>query len=237
MYSVIAQDIIGTPRFAYVYLGSALYLLASQIIVGVSWVVVEDREQYRVAKQIYTAPINGYTYLLGRGMARFLVSILSVCVTIPFGILAFGIPVSLGGIHLSLLAISTLLGLVAMAALGIIIGAYTMQITRQVFSVGDVMAGALYLLTGAVFPIDVLPAVLRPLSYLLPSTYWLELARRALLGDAAFRFQSLSDLSDSALLTILAGMALLFVLASIFIYRWSMWRAKERGIVDLESNY
>jgi ABC-2 type transport system permease protein len=78
MYSVIARDIIGTPYFAYVYLGGALYLLAGQIVVGVSWVVVEDREQYRVAKQIYTAPIDEYAYLMGRGLARFAVSVMSV---------------------------------------------------------------------------------------------------------------------------------------------------------------
>lgn len=237
MYSVIAQDIIGTPRFAYVYLGSALFLLASQIIVGISWVVVEDREQYRVAKQIYTSPISGYTYLLGRGVARFAVSILSVMVTIPFGVLAFGIPIHLPAIDIPLLFISTLLGLAAMAAFGIIVGAYTMQITKQVFSVGDVLAGALYLLTGAVFPIDVLPEFVRPLAYVLPSSYWLELARRAFLGNERVRFQSLSELSDAALVAILAVMCLLFVMASLIMYRWSLHRARQRGILDLESNF
>jgi ABC-2 type transport system permease protein len=237
MYSVIAQDIIGTARFAYVYMGSALFLLASQIIVGISWVVVEDREQYRVAKQIYTSPINGYTYLLGRGIARFAVSILSVCVTIPFGVLVFGIPITLNGINFPLLAVSTILGLAAMAALGIIVGSYTMQVTKQIFSVGDVLAGALYLLTGAVFPIDVLPEFLRPLGYALPSTYWLELSRRSLLGGELVRFQSLSDLDDGTLLLILGGMSLLFIVVSIFIYLWSMRRAKDRGVLDLESNF
>lgn len=236
MYSIIAQDIIGTPFFAYVYLGSALYLLANQIVVGVSWVVIEDREQYRVAKQIHTAPISGYAYLLGRGLARFAVSVLSVSITIPFGVLAFGLPVTWASIQVPLLLVSTLLGLTAMAALGVMIGAYTLQITRQVFSVGDALSGALYLLTGAVFPIDLLPEFLRPLSYALPTTYWLELARRALVAEPV-AFQSVSALSTEALLAILAAMAAAFVIASGFVFRWSMRIAKERGVLDMETNY
>lgn len=236
MYSVIARDIIGTPYFAYVYLGGALYLLAGQIVVGVSWVVVEDREQYRVAKQIYTAPIDEYAYLMGRGLARFIVGVLSVSITIPFGIIVFGLPVTLTEIDVALFVVSTLLGLVAMAGLGVVIGSYTYQITRQPFSIGDTVSGALYLLTGAVFPIDLLPEFLRPLSYALPSTYWLELARRALISDPV-PFQAISSLNTETLLLILVGMAVLFVIASVVVFRWSMRVAKERGVLDMESNY
>jgi ABC-2 type transport system permease protein len=227
---------IGTPFFAYVYIGSALYLLASQIIVGVSWVVIDDREHYRVAKQIHTAPISAYAYWLGRGIARFGVSVLSVSLTIPFGIIAFGLPVQWGNIDFILLIVSTLLGLVAMAAFGVIIASYTLQITRQVFSVGDTVSAALYLLSGAAFPIDLIPDVLRPLSYVLPSTYWLELARRALVNEPV-AFQSISSMSTTTLLTILAGMSVVFVILSIIVFRYSMRVAKDRGVLDMETNY
>ncbi len=236
MYSVIAQDILGTPFFAYVYLGGALYLLAGQIVVGVSWVVIEDREHYRVAKQIYTAPVNSYAYLLGRGIARFAVSVLSVSITIPLGVLVFRLPVTWSAIDFPLLIVSTLLGLIAMAALGVIIGSYTYQITRQAFSVGDTLNGVFYLLTGAVFPIELLPEVLRPLGYLLPSTYWLELARRALIPQPV-AFQAISSLNTETLLAILAGMAVVFAVLSVVVFIWSMRLAKERGVLDVETNY
>lgn len=236
MYSVIARDIIGTPFFAYVYLGGALYLLASQIVVGISLVVIEDREHYRVAKQIYSAPVNSYAYLLGRGLARFVVGAIAVSLTIPFGVWVFGLPVTWGSIDFALLLFCTLLGLVGMAALGVIIGAYTYQVTRQAFSVGETLTGAFYLLTGAVFPIDLLPEFLRPLSYALPSTYWLELARRALVREPV-PYQAISSLSTETLLAILAGMAFLFVLASFFVFRWSVRVAKERGVLDVETDY
>jgi ABC-2 type transport system permease protein len=44
------------------------------------------------------------------------------------------------------------------------------------------IAGVLYLLSGVVFPVSQLPPWLRPLSLALPTTYWLEGMRRALLG-------------------------------------------------------
>src|SRR5262249_16226803 len=60
------------------------------------------------------------------------------------------------------------------------------------------VAGALYLLSGAVFPLDVLPGWLRGLGMALPPTYWLEGVRRSLLGTAG-RPSQLSDWSHADL--------------------------------------
>ena len=46
----------------------------------------------------------------------------------------------------------------------------------------EAVAGALYLMSGVVFPIGVLPPCLQAVSLVLPTTYWLEGMRRALLG-------------------------------------------------------
>ena len=62
MYSVITGGATGQPIFAYIYLGNALYIMVAMVITGVSWTIIDDREHYRVAKQLHTAPINYYTY-------------------------------------------------------------------------------------------------------------------------------------------------------------------------------
>ena len=54
---------------------------------------------------------------------------------------------------------------------------------RHFWSVGEAVSGAMYLFTGAIFPLDVLPVWLRWIGFLFPVTYWLEAARRALLGS------------------------------------------------------
>lgn len=237
MYSVITDGALEQPLFAYIYLGNALYLIVGQLVSGISNAVVEDRELYRMMKQIHTAPMNSYAYMLGRGVARAVVGGISVLITIGFGILLFPLPITLGGIDWPLLIVSSLFGLTAIAALGIILAAVNMVIPRHLGQIGDTVAGALYVVSGAIFPLDVLPSWLQPLGYAFPVTYWLEAARRALLGPDAARFPSLANFSNTDLVTVLALGAIGMTSLSILIYRWALFEAKERGVIDMETSY
>ena len=237
MYSVITDGALEQPIFAYIYLGNALYLIVGQLVSGVANAVVEDRELYRMMKQLHTAPINGYTYLLGRGVSRAIVGGVSVLITIAFGKLFFPLPLTLASVDWPLLLVSSAVGLTAIAALGVIIGAINMVIPRHIGMLGDAIAGALFVVSGAIFPLDVLPSWLQPLGYAFPVTYWLEAARRALLGPQAARFPSLSAFSDADLVSILALSTVALTLISIAIYRWAIFEAKERGVIDMETSY
>jgi ABC-2 type transport system permease protein len=237
MYSVITNGATQEPIFGYIYLGNALYILVGQVISGVSWSVFEDRERYRMMKQIHTTPMDGYFYLLGRGVARLLAGSVSVIITIGFGILVFHLPISLTGSNWTLFFASTALGVISLACMGLIVGGLSMMMARHFDSVGDMIAGALYLFTGAIFPLDVLPAFLRPIGFVLPVTYWLELARRALLGPNAAKFPTLAGLTDWQLMGILGAMTLGLVVFSVIFYRWMFLRAKANGMIDMESSY
>lgn len=237
MYSIITQGAFQEPIFPYIYLGNALYILVGVVITGVSWAIIDDREHYRMAKHLYTAPLNGYSYLFGRGVARLIIGAISVLITIGFGVIAFKLPIRLATINWPLLITSTALGVTSLAALGLIIGAWTMTMARHFWSVGEAVAGGMYLFTGAIFPLDILPAWLRWIGFLFPVTYWLEAARRALLGPGAAGFQTFAELSNAALLGILAGFAVVLVVGSTHFYRWALHTAKDRGLVDMESGY
>ncbi len=237
MYSVITGAAFQQPIFPYIYLGNALYMLVGQIITGVSWAIIDDREHYRMAKHLYTAPINGYAYLFGRGVARIIIGAISVVITIAFGVFAFKLPVVLSGIDWGLLLVSLAFGIVALAALGLLIGAWTMTMARHFWSVGEALSAGMYLFAGAIFPLDVLPAWLRWIGYLFPVTYWLELSRRALLGQAALGFQTFSAWSNASLLGVLVGFTVVLTLGSIRFYRWALNRAKDEGMLDMETGY
>lgn len=237
MYSVITDNALEQPIFAYIYLGNALYLIVIQLVGGVGNAVVEDRELYRMMKQLHTTPLNGYTYLLGRGVARGIVGAISVVITIGFGMLLFPLPIALAGIDWALLLVSSAVGLTSIAALGVIIGSLNLLIPRHIGMLGDAVAGALYVFSGAIFPLDVLPTWLQPLGYVFPVTYWLEAARRALLGPSAARFPTLTSFSNGDLLGILAVSTVVLVTISILFYRWAIAEAKERGVIDMESSY
>ena len=43
----------------------------------------------------------------------------------------------------------------------------------------EAIAGALYLVSGAIFPVDILPSFVQPIAYAFPTTWWLEASRRA----------------------------------------------------------
>ncbi len=237
MYAVITASAFEDPMFAYIYLGNALYILVGMVITGVSWAIIDDREHYRVAKHLYTSPMNGYTYLFGRGVARLIIGTVSVLITIGFGIVVFDLPIHLGSVDWPLLLSGTALGIAAIAGMGLIMGAWTMTMARHFWSVGDAVAGAMYLFSGAIFPLDILPVWLRWIGFLLPVTYWLEAARRALLGPDAAGFTTLAFLSNQALLAILAGFTVVLLIGSAYFYRWALHTSKEKGLLDMESGY
>src|SRR3970282_2262896 len=57
MYGVITGGDFSAPLFSYILLGNAFYIYVGQIMSGISWAVIEDREHYRTMKHRYIAPI------------------------------------------------------------------------------------------------------------------------------------------------------------------------------------
>ncbi len=237
MYLIISRSVTREPIFAYIYIGNAFYIFVGGVITGVSWAVIDDREHYGTLKYIYCSPIPYMVYLLGRGVARLLTSSMAVAITLGFGLVALGLPVVLSQINLPLFLVSLVLGIVSLAFIGLFLGALTLLLPRHAWNVGDATAGALYLFSGAVFPLTVLPAWLRPISLGLPVTYWLELIRRALLRSTASAFPTLAGYSEAQLLGILAGMTALYGAAALLFFRWAEDRARQRGLFDVETQF
>jgi len=99
------------------------------------------------------------------------------------------------------------------------------------------VSGVLFLFSGAIYPLDVLPAWLQPVGFAIPITYWLELMRRSLIGSVAQAFPTLAGFSNLQLLGILVGLSAAFGVASIFVFRACDKRARERGLIDRTTNY
>lgn len=237
MYAVITHADFAAPLFAYIYLGNAFYMYVGAVMTGVSWAVIDDREHYRTLKYIYTAPINYLAYLLGRGMARVLTGSISVFITIVCGVLFLSLPISAEQINLPLFIVTLVLGIVMLALMGVVLAGITLLIAHHAGYLGDATAGALYLFSGAIFPLDVLPEFVRPLGYLMPITYWLELLRRSLVGSVAQAFPTLTSWSNTELFATLLGLTILFGALSLGVFRWCDWRARELGLIDRVTNY
>lgn len=237
MYNVVAQTGPGDPIFAYIYLGNTFYIYVGAVMAGTSFSILDDRERYRTLKYIYIAPLNVPVYLIGRAVARFVIGTIAVVVTLGAGVLFFGLPVRVFQIDWPLFALSMALGLAAMLAMGIMLGSWTLTIRNEPWFLGEAVAAALFLFSGAIFPIDILPRWLQPLGLALPMSYWLELLRRSLLGDGAAAFPTFAALSNGQLLLVLAGMTVALGALAALTFRHFDRVARDRGLIDIVSNY
>lgn len=237
MYSVITQGDFESPVFAYIYIGNAFYIYVGAVMNGVSWAIIDDREHYKTLKYMYVAPINIPFYLIGRGVARMLIGTISVTITLLFGIVFLKLPVTLAGINWPLFIATLLIGLVMLAVMGLFLAGITLMIANHVWFLGEAVAGALYVFSGAIFPLEVLPAWLQPIGFLIPITYWLELIRRALVGDIAAAFPTLAGLNNLQLIGIVVGLTVVLTLLAVVVFRWCEHQARERGLIDAVTNY
>lgn len=237
MYGVISGGNFDSPLFTYIFLGNAFYIYVGSVMTGVSWAVIDDREHYRTLKYIYIAPLRIPLYLIGRGMARVLTGTVAVIITLLAGLLFLNLRIEFSAINWPLLLLTLLLGVAMLAMLGLILAGVTLQIANHVWFIGDAVAGALYLFSGAIFPLDVLPIWLRPIGFMMPLAYWLELLRRSLVGDIAEAFPTFTQLSDLQLFGILVAMTLAFGVLAVVVFRWCDHRAREKGLIDMVTNY
>ncbi|MBA4419833.1 MAG: hypothetical protein C0391_01665 [Anaerolinea sp.] len=237
MYGVITNNQFGSPVFAYLFIGNAFYQYVANVMVGVSWAIVDDREHYCTLKYLYVSPISIPYYLMGRGVARVLITTFSVFIIMVVGVAFLHIPFNPAQINWPLFVLSLVIGIIMLAMLGLLLAGVTLRMAQYSFNIGDSVAGALYLFSGAIFPLEVLPAFLRPLGYIMPISYWLELIRRSLVGGVAESFPTFAAISDVNLLLILAALSVLFGVVSVWAWKKFDWEARERGLLDQTNNY
>jgi ABC-2 type transport system permease protein len=237
MYRVVATTGTDHPLYAYIYLGNAFYIYVAAVMAGASYSLLDDRERYRMLKYLYIAPINIPAYMFGRGVARFIIGTLAVVVTLLAGALFFGVPLNPFTIDWPMFLAALALGILCLALMGIVIGGWTMTIRNEPWFIGDAVAAALYLFSGAIFPITILPPFLQWIGFALPLTYWLELIRRALLGTDSLAFPALAAFSNAQLFAILGGLTLAFGSIAFFSFRYFERVAREKGLLDAVSNF
>jgi ABC-2 type transport system permease protein len=186
---------------------------------------------------MYVAPIQIPVYLMGRGVARFITGTFAVIITFVAGILFLHLPFDPAKADWGLFFVSLFVGIIMLAMLGVLLGSLSLVLVYHAGFLGEAVSGALYVFSGAIFPLTILPPVMQFIGYLMPTTYWLELIRRALIGNVAQAFPTLQGLTNAQLLEILVALSLAFGLLSIIVFRICNRRAIDRGLIDRTTNY
>jgi ABC-2 type transport system permease protein len=250
MYQVIAGGQRG-DYFNYLYLSNAFFVLVIDTMSGLAWTIMDDRENYKMLKYIYTSPARKFSYLVGRAVAKISLGLLTSVVLLAAGLLFLGLKLDFARIEWGWLAVYFPLGMLSLVGLGIVLAGVALVIARHGGAIGEVTAGSLLLFSGAYFPVDVLPPVVREISLGVPITYWLEGMRRALNGGVltvttkatdgtstvAPISPALASLDNWQLLAILAVSALVSVIVAVVFFRWVENQAKERGMIDRLTGY
>ena len=172
MYQVIAGGQRGS-YFNYLYVSNAFFVLVIQTMSGLAWTIIDDRENYKMLKYIYTSPARKFSYLIGRAVAKISLGLMTTVILLVVGVLFLGLTLDLGNIEWGWLVLYFPLGMVSLVGMGIVLAGVALVIARHGAAIGEVTAGSLLLFSGAYFPIDVLPAVLQTISLCVPITYWL----------------------------------------------------------------
>ncbi|HVM23862.1 MAG TPA: ABC transporter permease [Candidatus Limnocylindrales bacterium] len=218
----------GQEFLQFLIVGAALWNVVYGVMAGLVQSILEDRERYRMIKYVVVTPSSLFPFLLGRSLARVGVSLVAVVLTLAVGVLFLGVELRP---NLLILVPATVLGLTAVMALGIFMAGWCLQLRQEAWSYPEAIAGALYLISGAIFPIDVLPAVLHPVALASPTTWWLEASRRGLVDHGSPGM--LGQLSDAAVFGFLVLSTAIAVPLALAAFRWFMRRARQAGLLDM----
>jgi ABC-2 type transport system permease protein len=237
IYATATGGNFAAPVFTYIYLGNAFYLYVGAVMTGMAYAVIDDRERYQMLRSVYTAPVDVRFYLIGRGVARFVTGTVAVGITVLAGVLFLHVSVHALAVNWPLFVASLVLGVAMLASLGLMLAGLVLLLGHLSWSIGDAVAGALYLFSGAIFPLEALPRALRPIGLALPLTYWLELVRRGLVGHVAQAFPTFAGTSDARLLVVLALQTIVTGTIAVLVFGRCDAVAKERGLIDRTTNY
>jgi len=175
----------------------ATFLMLSSVIAA-SLSIVREKER-RTIEQIMVSPIKPFELIAGKTAPYILICILTMATTLLLAYLLFGI-VNRGS-YLTL-SLATLLFLFASLGQGMIISALTnsQQVALQVATITTLLPSIV--LSGLVFPIKNMPAIIQTLTLLIIPRHFVSVLRGVIIRGA-----DLSDLWQSFLAMFLIGLA------------------------------
>ncbi|MCL4467269.1 MAG: ABC transporter permease [Chloroflexi bacterium] len=147
-------------------------VLQFQSLILTAFAVVRERERGTL-EQLIVSPVKPWELLLGKITPFVLISFWNVGVATTLGLLWFHI--EFNGSLLLLLALSVVF-LVGSLGLGLLVSTVSHTQTQAIQMSMFILLPAI-MLSGMIFPLENMPALLRAISYLLPLTYFLRILR------------------------------------------------------------
>lgn len=210
----------GGNYFDFAIVGLAVTSFAGVGISGFSDSIVREQSTGTI-ELLFASPASTGGLLGGMLILPFLQAVVQVALLLGFGMGVVGSGIPLGGLVLSIpvLVLTTItFAAVGMAAAGLI------MLAKR----GDPISGPFYqvsmLMSGAIFPISVLPKPFEVLSLAFPATWGIRAVRELLLNDAGW-----SDVAPDVL--VLIGFCVVMVPLGLLAFRTCLRSARRQGLI------
>ena len=161
--------------------GLIAYILMITAVISTALSIVREKE-IGTMEQVRMAPIGTFSFVVGKSIPYFFISLVSAALIILAAMLLFGLPMR--GNWLSLLVA---LSLFIAGALGTGLLISTVAETQQVAFQARMLSSFLptLMLSGFIFPISSMPTALQVITYIVPARYFLIALRGIVLKGTA----------------------------------------------------
>ena len=166
--------------------------------------VVRER-QTGTMEQLAVMPFKPVEVLTGKVVPYFLISLLDLVMVIAVSVTLFDVPFE-GSVLL--FATGSIVFLVVTLGMGLLISTVASN-QGQAMQLALMVTLPQVLLSGAIFPVEAMDATVRWIAYLLPLTYFVELARGVMLRAAGWADLVTPLAALAALATVVFGLAVL----------------------------
>jgi ABC-2 type transport system permease protein len=138
-----------------------------------AFTIVEEKERGTI-EMLIASPITRFELMMGKILPYLILSLIAISIIVVMGYLMFGVPIK-GSV--AALAISCVVYMFSILGIGIMISNITSKLQDAMFAavLSSMLPGIL--LSGFAFPIESMPAWIKPLTYLVPTRYFLVLIR------------------------------------------------------------
>lgn len=177
LFSTIAVFIYGNSSaeliFQYVVLGSGFVTLWSSIVFS-SASDVNREKYYGTLELLFTAPVPFWLTLAGKIIANTVWGLLSMLISYFYLLVLYRVPVIIG--HPLQFILAYLFVLCSLSVFSFFL-AMSFTLSRQAYALMNMLEYPVYLVCGFMFPVSLLPDWVKPLSWVLPPTWAIELLR------------------------------------------------------------
>ncbi len=172
------EEMTGTDDLAgYLFLGTVVGGLVGATFWEMAFGLKREMDAGTL-EPAWLTPTRPDTFVLGRAISGMLLSVVASVALVLVGVVAFGASLADG----LLLAVPALaLASISMIGIGYLVAAAVLLMREPNFFV-DATNFLFAMISGVAFPVLVLPALVQPLAYVLPTTYAVDLLRVYALG-------------------------------------------------------